>query len=161
VVEALALVTEDQRQRLVGVTDAAIEVDLVDAVRRALDHMGIPRLAFFLPPHDRAPVALRQRVGEAVHRGEPARKEQREGQAPVAAVLLRDLDRGLDDEIARDPEYDEQLRQWRPGPRRAGADGLEVADERLVDLLALAGDREDGLEALLGLVDEAGLLGQR
>src|SRR5438309_2070172 len=42
----------------------------------------------------------------------------------------------------------------------AGADLLQVADEGLVDLLPLAGDREDGLEPLAGLLDEPGPLAQ-
>ena len=37
----------------------------------------------------------------------------------------------------------------------------EVADQRLVDLGALAGDGEDGLEPGLGLLDEPGLLAHR
>ena len=153
--------SEDDRQRRVGVLQAAVAVDFVDAVRRVLDDVLVPGPRLLLATDDRGPVSLGDGISEPVHGRQDPREEQRQGKAPVAAAFLGQLDRGLHDEVAGDAEDHQQLRQGRARPRRAGAHVLQIADEGLVHLLALAGDREDGLEPLAGLVDEPGLLRQR
>ena len=51
----------------VGVLDAPVEVDLVDAVGRVLDHVLVAGPALLLAAEHGRPVALGQRVGEPVH----------------------------------------------------------------------------------------------
>ena len=113
-----------------------------------------------LATDDRLPVAAGHGVDQPVHGRQHSCQEQREGEAPVAAPLLGHLHRRLHDQVARDAQHHEQLREGRARRRGRGSDLLEVANERFVDLLALPGDREDGLEAVAGLFDEPGPLGQ-
>ena len=125
-----------------------------------LDDVLVVGPVLLLAANHRLPVAARNGVNQAVHRRQHARQQQRKSEAPVAAPLLGHLNRRLHDEIARDAEHDEQLREGRARRRRGGSDLLEVTDERFVDLLPLTSDGEDGLEPVAGLFDEPGPLGQ-
>ena len=149
---------EDHRQRCVRKDDPAVEIDLEDAVGRMLDHVLVVRAALFLTTHDGLPVATRHGVDQAVHGGQDTGQQQRQGETPVPTPLLGHFHGRLHDKVARDAQYDEELRQRRAAGRRRGTDLLEVADQRLVDLFALAGHGQDGLEAVAGLLDEPGPL---
>ena len=127
VLEVVGRAAEDDRQRRIGVLDVAVEVDLVDAVGRVLDHVAVPRLALLLAGERRVPVALGQRVGEPVHRRQDTREQQRQREAPMPPALLGQLDCGLHDEVARDAQDHQQLGQRRVGPRGGGTHLFEIA----------------------------------
>ena len=158
--ELLSGPAQDHGERRVGEDHPSVQVDLEDAVRRVLDDMLVVGTALLFTAYDRLPVAPRHGVDETVHGWQYACQEKREGQAPVAAPLFGNLHRRLHDKVAGDTEHHEKLRERRSRRRRGGAHLLQVTDQRLVDLLTLPGDGEDGLEAVAGLLDEALALGR-
>ena len=153
--------TEDDPQGGVGVLDPTLEIDFPDTAEGVLDDVLVAGPALLLLLDHGGPVALGQGVGQTIHGREDPGQQQRQGEPPVAAPFLGQLDRRLHHQVARDAQHDQQLRKGRARPGRARSDLLEVADQRLVDLGALTGDGENRLEPGPGLIDEARLLRQR
>ena len=158
--QLLGAAAQDDGQSGVGVLDATVQVDLPHPAGRVAQDVLVAGPAVLLLADHRIPVPEGEGVGETVHGREHPGEKQRQGQTPVPAPLLGQLHRGLHDEVPGDAQDHQQLGQGGVGPRRGGSHRLQVLHQGLVHLGPLAGHGQDGLEAPLGLLYEAGLLSQ-